>query len=973
MKLFKNLILPAFLIPNLVFSTHTVQRKIFATDITNKSGTTVLRVPTALPTANKIAVFNSDAQITSGTLSESSLGVAGSDTQLQFNDGGVPGADPNLVFNKNTDALGVQVTPLNPIHAAAISGTTINNVVTGSITQTAQSAAPTVTGSVTAIAEFAAPDSPIANINTSGSGYSASGQTIDYQIYGVIYNGATFYRSANFATATVTEPLNDYSPFSVNLSWVGISDATHYLIEKNINGAGFNDSVLVTGDSYEDFGWSGTESYTTWPSEYTLANPATAFTDATAQYVDQGSGGVFEVSTNILMEVDSIKNINGTDYVSGSPTSSSFDDTGTTQYNAQINWTDNGNASNAVARFSQDGGSTWYYQFTGSTTGPYTFTSATNDSAAEAIWGQTFSGSTTFDFNVYGKGVTPSGNIYYSSSPATYGITLSSGGNYIFRHTLSGAGAQGSRITYPTGSPTHGQDVSGTTFYDVGYSTWVSGTTQSPTTYGFSGTNQVREYKVYSLNTIYGTTPLVLTTSDTGGAKYNTLSWNLPSGVTTVKITRGINGGAHSVSKTVSGTSTTDDATDGGWAGNTTVSPTSIVPSTARIDRVTTSLTASALFKPHLELINTHTTGDRSSVLSFGVANGSGGTPTYQSHIWHSSSTGYLNFSTPRLSLFTSIGGATPSVRIGDTNEFNITQNSSNHFVIRSQSNTKLLETRSDRDTIYMGYNNTTPSSDNRASLDVGRRTGSDHNINIDTGSTSNGGNAILVQASGSFIGAWGANGNLGLRRSTAPTTATLQLGAVNSQTQILFDTHSAGAQIAGGMYYDGNSHVTNKSNAVKVVLGGNLTQFQSDTGNSGTSATDAFSYAIPANTLDADGMGINASYGGTFINSTSTKKVEVMLDGTVIYDSSAMTTSGTGSWALDVKCNRASSTTARCTVGADITGTASYTHANYTSVTVSNWTSTRILKLRLTAAGAGAATNDIVARIGRVRFEGKN
>lgn len=748
----------------------------------------------------------------------------GSDTQIQFNDGGVFGGDSNLVWNKTTDALGIQVTPLNPIHAAAISGTTINNVVTGSVTQTAQSAAPAVTGSVTAVAEFAGPSSPNVSQNTSGSGYSASGQAIDYNIYAMIFNGSTYYRSANFSSVTFTDSLNDSSSFSVFLSWVDVTDATHYLIEKQINGGGFNDSTIVASTSYEDFGWSGTESYTSWPTEYTLATGPTAFTGASAQYVNQGSGGVFEVSTTILMEVDSIKNINGTDYVSGSPTSSSFDDTGLGQYDAQINWTDNGGATNAVARFSQNGGSTWFYQFVGSTSGPYTFTSASSDSAAEAIWGQAFSGSTTYDFNVYGKDVTPSGSLYYSTSAGTYGVTLSSAGNYILKHTLSGVGIQGAKITHPTSSPTHGQNVtSAGIYYDVGYTTWVSGTTVTPNTYGFTGTDQIREYKIYSINTIYGTTPLTLSTTDTGGAKYSSLSWTLPSGITTVKITRGINGAAHNVSKTVTGTSTTDDSADSTWNGNTTVSPTSIVPSTVRIDRVTTSLTDSALFKPHLELINTHTTGDRSAVLSFGVANGSTGTPTYQCHIYHGSSSGYLNIATGRLNLYNSIGASTPTVMLGSANEFNVTQGSSTHFVIRSQSNTKLFETRSDRDTIYMGFGNTTPGSDYATSVEIGRRTGSDHNLYIDTGSTSNSGNAFLIHANGSFLGGIDAAGRMFLSAASASSTTRLLIGG-STQSQIRLTAQVATGSTEGDIWNDS----TNKTfavfnNGIKQFLNGNL------------------------------------------------------------------------------------------------------------------------------------------------------
>jgi hypothetical protein len=736
----------------------------------------------------------------------SGASVAGSNTQIQFNDGGAFGADSNLVWDKNSDALGVQVTPLNPIHVASLSGTTINNVTVGSASQASAVAAPSVTGSAIAIEEFAAPTTPGASANPSGSGYNANGQTIDYQIYGVVFDGSNYYRSANFASVSYTDTLNDSSAFSVNLSWDSLSEATHYLIEKQISGGGYNDSTIVAANSYEDTGWGGTDSYSSWPTFYTTETAPTAFTSGTAQYVNQGSGGIFEVSNTILMEVDSVKNINGTDYVSGSPTSGSFSDTGTGQYDAEINWTDNGNATNAIVRISVNSGSTWYYQYVGSSSGPYTFTSLSNDSSAESRWGQTFGGSTTHTFAVRGKALSPSGNIYYSTVSNTYSVNITTAAYYIVKHTFSGAGASGAKVLYPSSSPSYGQDVSNTDYYDIGYTSWGSGTTVTPSSYGFSGTDQVREYKIYSFASgIYGTTPLTVSTANTGGSKYNTVTWTLPSGVTQVKITRGINGAAHSVSKTVSGTSVTDDATDTSWTGNTTVSPTSIVPGTVRIDRITTSLTDSVLFKPNLELINTHNTGDRSAVLSFGVANGSSGSSTYQTHIYHSSSTGYLTLATGRLRIANSLGASTFTTQLGDTYEFNMLNLSSAHFKIRSQNNNTLFETRADRDTVYVGYNSSTPS-DNTASLDVGRRSGGDHNIYIETGSTSNSGDAIKVAASGVFIGAWGANGNMGLRRSTAPTNSTLALGAVSSQTQLLFDTHSSPATVNGGVDYDGTN-----------------------------------------------------------------------------------------------------------------------------------------------------------------------
>jgi hypothetical protein len=827
----------------------------------------------------------------------SGASVAGSNTQVQFNDGGVLGADSNFVWDKSNDALGVQVTPLNPIHVAAISGATINNVTVGSVSQTAEVAAPSVTGSVTAIAEFAAAASPSATQNTSGTGYSASGQTIGYEIYGVIYNGATYYVSANAATVSFTDTLNDASSFSVNLSWTAITNATHYLVKKQINGGGFNDSIYTATSSYEDSGWSGSEGPSAWPTEYTLATNATPFTGGSAQAVNTGAGGIFEVSTTILMEVDSVKNINGTDYVSGTPTNGSFNDTGLGQYDAEISWTDNGGATNAIVRISTDGGSTWSYQFVGGTTGPYTFTSISNDSAAQTVWAAgAFTGSTVYTFDVYGKALSPSSQIYYTSTANTYNATISVAGNYIFLHTFSGMGAQGAKILYPSGAATVGQDVTGD-FYDIGSSTWVSGLTVTPNSYGYSGTNQVREYKIYSLATIYGNTPLTISTSNTGGSKYNTLTWTLPSGVTQVKITRGINGGAHTVSKTVSGTTTTDDATDSGWSGNTTVTPTSIVPGTLRVDRVTTSLTDSALFKPHIEIVNTHTTGDRSAVLSFGVASGSNGSSTFQSHIYHSSSTSYLNIATTRLRLVNSLGASTFTVQLGDTNEFNMLNGSSNHFTIRSQSNNTLFSTRSDRDTVYIGYNGSVPGIDNAASLDIGRRAGNDHNIYIETGSTANSGDAIKIAAGGSFIGGINAASRMYLNASVASSTTWLLIGGTSSGSQLRLGSGGSGTGTTEGDIWNDNTNKTLACfvNGIKQFLNGNLFA-QTTTGTIANSVTETTisstgqgTLTLPANFFVA-GKTIRIRANGIMSSiSSPTLRIRIKAGSTTLLDTTAV------------------------------------------------------------------------------------
>jgi hypothetical protein len=139
--------------------------------------------------------------------------------------------------------------------------------------------------------------------------------------------------------------------------------------------------------------------------------------------------------------------------------------------------------------------------------------------------------------------------------------------------------------------------------------------------------------------------------------------------------------------------------------------------------------------------------------------------------------------------------------------------------------------------------------------------------------------------------------------------------------------------------------------------VGGCLTQFYTDAGNTTTSETDIYSYSVPASTLDTNGHKIRAEYAGTCVNSTSTKQIKVKFDGTTILDTGALAVSASAHWSITVLGVRVSATVIRFTVTFIGTGLALTQQTTYTSVTVANFTSARILKLTGTAAGAGAAT----------------
>ena len=168
----------------------------------------------------------------------------------------------------------------------------------------------------------------------------------------------------------------------------------------------------------------------------------------------------------------------------------------------------------------------------------------------------------------------------------------------------------------------------------------------------------------------------------------------------------------------------------------------------------------------------------------------------------------------------------------------------------------------------------------------------------------------------------------------------------------------------------DGSASVIAGTSTSYAGMGGVLHKDQTDVGNVGTGDDDLVSYTIPANTLSADGQSISAHYQGIFVNSTSTKRLRVYLDGTAIFDSGDLTISASSAWVMNVHCQRSSSTVARCGVALNTSGASLGSYATSTDVTVANWTASRILKNTGETAGVGTANNDVVNRAAKIRWE---
>lgn len=141
------------------------------------------------------------------------------------------------------------------------------------------------------------------------------------------------------------------------------------------------------------------------------------------------------------------------------------------------------------------------------------------------------------------------------------------------------------------------------------------------------------------------------------------------------------------------------------------------------------------------------------------------------------------------------------------------------------------------------------------------------------------------------------------------------------------------------------------------------------NTGNVTTTETDLFTDTLIAGLFAETGDTMIADYAGTTVtHATATRRIRVYFGGTVIFDTTALTTVGGSNWHIRVVCVRSASTTVKCSVTFLGTNYASVV-ANYQAVTGLTLSNTQIIKITGQAAAAGAATNDIIATFGVLNF----
>lgn len=142
----------------------------------------------------------------------------------------------------------------------------------------------------------------------------------------------------------------------------------------------------------------------------------------------------------------------------------------------------------------------------------------------------------------------------------------------------------------------------------------------------------------------------------------------------------------------------------------------------------------------------------------------------------------------------------------------------------------------------------------------------------------------------------------------------------------------------------------------------GVIASHYADVGSVGTGETDLYSNTIAGGTLSTAGSVLFAEYGGTLVNSTSTKEIRVYFGGTVIFDTGALSVSAAGDWVVEVVIVGEGSGAVRCAVAANLTGPSTGAYANYLRITGLSLGSGQVLKVTGQSGGVGSANNDIVA-----------
>lgn len=221
--------------------------------------------------------------------------------------------------------------------------------------------------------------------------------------------------------------------------------------------------------------------------------------------------------------------------------------------------------------------------------------------------------------------------------------------------------------------------------------------------------------------------------------------------------------------------------------------------------------------------------------------------------------------------------------------------------------------------------------------------------------------------------------GYFGLHSTTNPTFVSAALicdnGSTTSNIFVARDNGTTVFTIADGGIVSINSLSivagTSTGNIAKV--GGVIFDHYVDGSSTHTDGTEDILYTdtIPANTLSANGQKIVGEYTVNIVASaTATRRIQLYFAGTTILDGGTQTFASGGNCDIYITVIRETSSVVRIKAELVPSGISLQPIVTYTRITGLDFTTTNILKITGIAAGVGAGSADIIAKLGYIEWK---
>lgn len=152
------------------------------------------------------------------------------------------------------------------------------------------------------------------------------------------------------------------------------------------------------------------------------------------------------------------------------------------------------------------------------------------------------------------------------------------------------------------------------------------------------------------------------------------------------------------------------------------------------------------------------------------------------------------------------------------------------------------------------------------------------------------------------------------------------------------------------------------------AVAEGCATNFLTAAGNSGTAATTAHNFNVPANVLTNNGDTITRTIGVTFSASSASKRTEVYFAGTQIFDTGTVNNGGTGSVSIRCEITRIDSSTVAYSCYGISDASTQKSYAKVGTIGGLSFSSAQNFYIILTSA-AGGSSNDFQVILDNTRF----